>query len=482
MEIDPPDGAVTNPDTGTKSSYSELDYLEFDLGMPLGCYRKKGVLQVSCEAQERATAVTEAAEASTAAINGDKGNENGDRQIHQICSEEEKVTLAVYQLQGNVSDWWEATRGRVFRKSSVDQYEAKFARLSKYAPRMVEDPVDRVKRFRDGLKPEIISQLVPLNLRDYNELYERAQLIERHTIEWAAASGSRYVLARDNQRFGKKPMTENRCFVPLVKKNIRKPAYYSNATYRSYGRKHGNGPCPCKTGACYRCGQHGHQVKDCPSRSARPPMQPQQTRVEQQAGTTSQNKQNRLQAKGRVYAMGRREAEDVPRVITEVILRVTTSLKDEVLISVGCPGCKLVIGGRKEMIDLAVLAMYNFDVIIGMDWLVKQKAMMDCSSRELPGLSLEREVEFVIELAPRTEPISRALYNMALSELKELKVQMQELLDKGFIHPSVSPWGAPVLFVRNKDSSLHLCIDYRQLNQVTIKNKYPLPRIDNSFD
>ena len=71
---------------------------------------------------------------------------------------------------------------------------------------------------------------------------------------------------------------------------------------------------------------------------------------------------------------------------------------------------------------------------------------------------------------------------MSLTELTELKVQMQELLDKGFIRPSASPWGAPVLFVRKKDGSLRLCIDYRQLNQVTIKNKYPLPRIDDLFD
>ena len=67
-------------------------------------------------------------------------------------------------------------------------------------------------------------------------------------------------------------------------------------------------------------------------------------------------------------------------------------------------------------------------------------------------------------------------------ELKELKIQFQELLDKGFIHPSVSLWGAPVLFVKKKDSTLWLCVDYRQLNKMTVKNKYPLPRIDDLFD
>ncbi|KAA0041507.1 putative polyprotein [Cucumis melo var. makuwa] len=98
------------------------------------------------------------------------------------------------------------------------------------------------------------------------------------------------------------------------------------------------------------------------------------------------------------------------------------------------------------------------------------------------GLPLHREIEFAIELEPGTVPISIAPYKMALVELKELKVQLQELLDKGFIRPTVSPWGAPVLFVKKKDGWMHLCIDYKELNKVTVKNKYPLPRIDDLFD
>ncbi|KAL4013812.1 hypothetical protein IC575_025996 [Cucumis melo] len=101
---------------------------------------------------------------------------------------------------------------------------------------------------------------------------------------------------------------------------------------------------------------------------------------------------------------------------------------------------------------------------------------------ELPGLPPPREVDFAIELEPGTAPISRAPYRMAPAELKEFKVQLQELLDKGFIRPSVSPWGAPVLFVKKKDGSMRLCIDYRELNKVTVKNRYPLPRIEDLFD
>ncbi|KAH9665582.1 Endonuclease [Citrus sinensis] len=110
------------------------------------------------------------------------------------------------------------------------------------------------------------------------------------------------------------------------------------------------------------------------------------------------------------------------------------------------------------------------------------REFIDVFPEDLPGLPSDREVEFTIELVPGTTPTSRATYRMAPIELKELKVQLQELLDKGFIRPSVSPWGAPVLFVKKKDGSMRLCIDYRQLNMVTVKNKYPLPRIDDLFD
>ncbi|XP_028052740.1 uncharacterized protein LOC114257168 [Camellia sinensis] len=103
------------------------------------------------------------------------------------------------------------------------------------------------------------------------------------------------------------------------------------------------------------------------------------------------------------------------------------------------------------------------------------REFLDVFPEELPGELVDREIEFIIEVAPGTQPISMTPYRMAPVEMKELKVQLQDLLDKGFIRPSVSPWGAPVLFVKKKDGTLRLCIDYRKLNKVTIKNKYPLP-------
>jgi hypothetical protein len=94
----------------------------------------------------------------------------------------------------------------------------------------------------------------------------------------------------------------------------------------------------------------------------------------------------------------------------------------------------------------------------------------------------ERDIELKIELQPGTTPIAKSPYRMTRDELAELKIQLKDLLDKGYIHPSSSPWGCPTFFVKKKDEALRLCVDYRPLNAVAMKNKYPLPRIDILFD
>ena len=105
----------------------------------------------------------------------------------------------------------------------------------------------------------------------------------------------------------------------------------------------------------------------------------------------------------------------------------------------------------------------------------------DVFPEDLLGIPPDREIDFQIKLTPGIEPISKAPYRMAPLELKELKVQMEELVSKGFVRPSTSPWGAPILFVKKNDGILRLFIDYRELNKVTIRNQYPLPRIDDLF-
>jgi hypothetical protein len=189
------------------------------------------------------------------------------------------------------------------------------------------------------------------------------------------------------------------------------------------------------------------------------------------------------------------------------------------------------MGSRIFKTTLLILGLEGMDIILGADWMTQHRVVLDVAARaleicsptsedlvlylpsqdytrscafammespwkkipvvceyvdvfpdELPGMPLDRDIEFAIKLQPGTTPISKRPYRMPPAELAELKKQLQELLDKGFIRPSTSPWGCPALFVKKKDKSLRLCIDYRPLNAVTIKNKYPLPRNDVLFD
>ncbi|GJX18917.1 putative reverse transcriptase domain-containing protein [Tanacetum coccineum] len=173
------------------------------------------------------------------------------------------------------------------------------------------------------------------------------------------------------------------------------------------------------------------------------------------------------------------------------------------------------------------IPLSSFDVIIRMDWLTKYHGVIICDEKivrvpfrkdtlifqgdgsnqrkesrlniilctkaqeylskgffpeDLSGIPPARQVEFQIDLVPGAAPVARAPYRLAPSEMKELAEQLQELSDKGFIRPSSSPWGASVLFVKKKDRSFRMCIDYRELNKLTVKNRYPLPRIDDLFD
>jgi hypothetical protein len=141
--------------------------------------------------------------------------------------------------------------------------------------------------------------------------------------------------------------------------------------------------------------------------------------------------------------------------------------------------------GDRVSVDVAVQApptaiVNQLDDANSQDRVVEE--FPDVFPDDLPGMPLDRDIEFIIELLPGTAPIAKCPYRIGVNELEELKKQLKELLEKGFIRPSASPWGAPVIFVDKKDGTHRMCVDYRSLNEVTIKNKYPLPRIDDLFD
>nr|GFA14755.1 putative reverse transcriptase domain-containing protein [Tanacetum cinerariifolium] len=190
-------------------------------------------------------------------------------------------------------------------------------------------------------------------------------------------------------------------------------------------------------------------------------------------------------------------------------------MADENLVSTNTVihGCTLTLLNQPFEIDLMPIKLGSFDVVIGMDWLSKNHAKVLCDEkvvripingetliirgdRSKTRLNLiscikterstclppVRQVEFQIDLIHEAMPVARTPYRLAPSEMHELSNQLQELTDRGFIRPSTLPWGAPILFVKKKDGSFRMCIDYRELNKLTIKNRYPLPRIDDLFD
>jgi hypothetical protein len=196
-----------------------------------------------------------------------------------------------------------------------------------------------------------------------------------------------------------------------------------------------------------------------------------------------------------------------------------------------CRTVPVELYGEKFQADLIVLGTKGLDVVLGMDWMSKYQGHIDCARKaiivtsssgvqiervatmpsrkayykksvsgptldqvpvvceypdvfpeELPGMPPDRDIEFVIELIPGTAPIAQRPYRMNPQELEELKKQLANMLSKGLIRPSASPWGSHVLFVDKRDGTIRLCVDYRKLNRVTIKNKYPLPKIEDLFD
>ncbi|GJV74437.1 putative reverse transcriptase domain-containing protein [Tanacetum coccineum] len=143
-------------------------------------------------------------------------------------------------------------------------------------------------------------------------------------------------------------------------------------------------------------------------------------------------------------------------------------------------GCTLNFLNHPFNIDLMPVELGSFDVIIGMDWFGKYHAVIVWTCRYNPPLG---QVEFIeCDLVPGATPVAPAPYRLAPSEMKELTEQLQELMDKGFIRPSSSPWGALVLFVKKKDGSFWMCIDYRELNKLIVKNRYPHQRSMNQFE
>nr|GEV02547.1 hypothetical protein [Tanacetum cinerariifolium] len=236
--------------------------------------------------------------------------------------------------------------------------------------------------------------------------------------------------------------------------------------------------------ACYECGSTNHIKSVCPRLNrAQGPGWNHPTQVLANNGGQGHGNQ-RNQARGKAFMSGAEEAHQDPNIMTGMFTlndHYTTTLFDS--------------GADYSFVSTTFIPIGSFDAIIGMDWLSGNKAEIICHEkvvriplpdgkvlRVLEEKPKEKEIEFRIKLVPGVMPVAKSPYCLTPSELEELSGQLKELQDKGFIRPSSSPWGVPVLFFKKKDGSFRMCIDYRELNKLTIKNCYLLHRIDDLFD
>ncbi|KAG5536038.1 hypothetical protein RHGRI_023734 [Rhododendron griersonianum] len=485
---------------------------------------------------------------------------------------------------------------------TVSEYDKAFTDLSQFAPHMISTENLKARRFEEGLKDGLRKPIKMLRLPTYTDVLNVALMAETEN-EKPNTSGN-----EQRRQVSYVPPRNQGGSNPYKKQNTGTSGWSQgsssggnqNRPCGKCGKVH-TGQCYRDAGACYKCGQVGHLMRNC-TNAPRPGFVDRRATsmgsgfVPRPTATTSsaQSSGAKLDSgrrQGKMFAMTPGDSQNTNSVVSGTLhicghlayvlidsgsthsfvsaqfaikltrplesldyeLHVSQPMGSGVICSTVYKACDILIGSAHLLVDLIPLNMSHFDVILGMDWLTSNFATIDCIAKrvmiqipdkgditfegkavvpppylisamharrlinkgcqgylcsilttesgvttlqdipivnefpdvfpeDLPGLLVDREIEFVIDLVPGTQPISKTPYRMAPLELKELKVQLQELLDKGFIKPSISPWGAPVLFVKKKDGTMRLCIDYRELNKVTIKNRYPLPRIDDLFD
>ncbi|XP_059629608.1 uncharacterized protein LOC132272482 [Cornus florida] len=408
---------------------------------------------------------------------------------------------------------------------SVSEYERKFTELSRFAPHIVANELHKVKKFERGLISHVKKFMVGHRFDTYAKVVECAM---RGRQDWQAEKW---------QRVGEGE--QSTAIVPAIP-NDAQPYQFNGHCYncreqghlaRNCPKPHKNnqqkGHAPQQQGGArvYAVVPDGRQDRAPPAVEGTFTIYSSIARILFDSGSSYS-----FIALSFVDTLGLEPGH------MSNALSITTPLGSTTTLDRICCACPVTIGELEYPIDLIVLRMRDFDAILSMDWLARYHAQLDCHERiivfsvpgqfpsrykcgefegtmtmgflahievveqcvtieqlpivseyvdvfqDIPGLPPRRAVDFCIDLTPGISPISMAPYRMAPVELSELKKQTQELQDRGFIRPSTSPWGAPVLFVKKKDRSLRLCVDYCALNKVTIKNKYPLPCIDDLFD
>ncbi|GJW22240.1 putative reverse transcriptase domain-containing protein [Tanacetum coccineum] len=424
------------------------------------------------------------------------------------CSMENQIKFSTCTLHGSALTWWNSHVKTVghdvayaitwtnLKKKMIDKYyprgkikklEAKmwnlkvkgtdvvgynqqFQELALMCARMFPEESDKIEKYVDGL-PDMIHRSNKRNQDDNPQQQQNKR--QNNGRAYAAGFGEKKPYG------GSKPLWST-----------------ENANTANNQR----GTWAVQKLTCYECGAQGHFKRDCPKLK----------------NNNRGNQGRNGNASAKVYAVGRTGTNPDSNVVTGTFL--LNNRYASVLFDTGADR-SFVSTTFSSQIDITPSTLDHYydveladglNVIIGMDWLAKYQAVIVCAKKivripwgngtlivcsdrsergnetlfpeDLSGLPPTQQVEFQIDLIPGATPVAQKPYRLALSEMKELSDQLQKLYDKGFIRPSSSPWGALVLFVKKKDGSFRMCIDYRELNKLTVKNRYLLPRIDDLFD
>nr|GEV93012.1 reverse transcriptase domain-containing protein [Tanacetum cinerariifolium] len=432
--------------------------------------------------------------------------------LRSNCAEENKVAFATGTLTNDALSWWNAyaqpigieqANRIIWIELKMLLTNKRFQELAVLCPNMVPNNEKLIEVFIDGLPRSIEGNVTASKPQTLEEAINIAQRLMDQNIRNNRTNDFR-------QEQNKRPET----FRSYAATPTENHGYNGNRPLCKRCTLHHTGPCTIR---CRVCNKIGHLTKNCRNKGPAIGSNLQPVSVichacGEKGHYRSQCSKTNINAIGRTYLLRDKHAHQDPNVVTgtfllnhhpartlfdsradrsfvsisfasmlnilSITLDTTYNIKmaDGNLISTNTviQGCTLTLLNQPFEIDLMPIKLSSFDVAVGMDWLSKYHAKIICDEKVV-HIPIEDETLII------RAPIARAPYRLTPSEMQELSYQLQELADRGFIHPSTSPWGASVLFVK-KDGSFRMCINYRELNKLIIKNRYPLLRIDDLVD